>query len=240
MVALLRRRRGGLRGDRARARQRRSLPAALEYLDGGRARRARRPRSRAACPPAPGFARASPRPTARAAEAARLRDELVEALGEARSPSRRRDAGDARAVALARRRLVAVTRAARRQGERGRRRARWTGCRGARGDARRSARGTGSRRCSWGHAGDGNLHATFLVDPATSRELERARGAPPRTVRRWPCGSAASVSGEHGVGAGQARGARRAVGRGALRAHEAIKRAFDPKGLLNPGKKVAR
>src|SRR4030095_9729373 len=31
--------------------------------------------------------------------------------------------------------------------------------------------------CSWGHAGDGNLHATFLVSPESVDELERAERA---------------------------------------------------------------
>jgi FAD/FMN-containing dehydrogenase len=35
----------------------------------------------------------------------------------------------------------------------------------------------GLEACSWGHAGDGNLHSTFLVDPANASELDAARAA---------------------------------------------------------------
>ena len=48
----------------------------------------------------------------------------------------------------------------------------------------------GLEACSWGHAGDGNLHSTFLVDPATppsSGARRRAAGS----CSRSPCSSAA-------------------------------------------------
>ena len=49
-----------------------------------------------------------------------------------------------------------------------------------------------------------------------------------------------SVSGEHGLGWVKRGALERQWKPAALAMHEAIKRAFDPKGLLNPGKKLAR
>ena len=84
--------------------------------------------------------------------------------------------------------------------------------------------------CSWGHAGDGNLHATFLVSLGSEEELHRAEQAA-EDVFALAVRLGGSVSGEHGVGW---------VKRGQLLWHERkMKRAFDPKGLLNPGKKLA-
>ena len=88
---------------------------------------------------------------------------------------------------------------------------------------------------SWGHAGDGNLHSTFLVDPGDGAELDRAREAAGELFA-LAARLGGSVSGEHGLGVLK----RGALSGGALRAHEAVKRALDPKGLLNPGKKLAR
>ena len=93
--------------------------------------------------------------------------------------------------------------------------------------------------CSWGHAGDGNLHSTFLVAPHDIDGLERARGAV-EELFDLAVGLGGSISGEHGVGSlkrGQL--ARQWAPRG-LDLHASIKKAFDPKGLLNPGKKLAR
>jgi FAD/FMN-containing dehydrogenase len=92
--------------------------------------------------------------------------------------------------------------------------------------------------CSWGHAGDGNLHATLLVSADDDEELARAERAAqelfPLAVRLG-----GAISGEHGVGwVKRGQLARQWVPR-ALELHGEIKRVFDPKGLLNPGKKLA-
>ena len=47
-----------------------------------------------------------------------------------------------------------------------------------------------------------------------------------------------SISGEHGVGLVKAGRLADQLPPGALELHAAVKRAFDPKGLFNPGKKV--
>jgi glycolate oxidase subunit GlcD len=93
--------------------------------------------------------------------------------------------------------------------------------------------------CSWGHAGDGNLHSTMLVDPADEAELSRARAAS-RELLQLAVDLGGSVSGEHGLGLVRSGELGRQWPRAALDLHEAIKRAFDPKGLFNPGKKLAR
>jgi glycolate oxidase subunit GlcD len=93
--------------------------------------------------------------------------------------------------------------------------------------------------CSWGHAGDGNLHSTFLVDSADPDQLARASEAASELFA-LAARLGGSVSGEHGLGYLKRGQLARQWGEGALRLHEEVKRAFDPKGLLNPGKKVAR
>ncbi|MEK6327378.1 MAG: FAD-linked oxidase C-terminal domain-containing protein, partial [Actinomycetota bacterium] len=92
--------------------------------------------------------------------------------------------------------------------------------------------------CSWGHAGDGNLHSTFLVAPGDSRELERALGAA-EELFELAARLGGSISGEHGVGWVKRGQLARQWPPRAIELHEAVKRAFDPKGLLNPGKKSA-
>jgi len=97
----------------------------------------------------------------------------------------------------------------------------------------------GLEATSWGHAGDGNLHSTFLYDPNDPeqvRRLERAAEQLFELAREL----GGTVSGEHGLGLlkrGQLQGQ---WSDAAIGAHEAIKRALDPKGLFNPGKKVPR
>ncbi|MGN6867880.1 MAG: FAD-binding oxidoreductase [Solirubrobacteraceae bacterium] len=93
--------------------------------------------------------------------------------------------------------------------------------------------------CSWGHAGDGNLHSTFMVDLDQPAELERAEEAA-RELFALAVELKGSISGEHGVGLVKNGQLALQWRPRAIAMHEAIKHVFDPKGLLNPGKKLAR
>ncbi|HSZ06058.1 MAG TPA: FAD-binding oxidoreductase [Solirubrobacteraceae bacterium] len=101
------------------------------------------------------------------------------------------------------------------------------------------ARARGLRSCAWGHGGDGNVHATVLVDRASEAELEAAR-AVGEELFALVVELGGSVAGEHGVGWLKRGRLERQWDARALELHERIKRVFDPKGLLNPGKKLAR
>ncbi len=92
--------------------------------------------------------------------------------------------------------------------------------------------------CSWGHAGDGNLHSTFLLDRDAPAEARRARLAADELFA-LAAALGGAVSGEHGVGVVKNGQLARQWSPRATELHEVIKRAFDPKGLLNPGKKLA-
>ncbi|MGH2928920.1 MAG: FAD-linked oxidase C-terminal domain-containing protein, partial [Solirubrobacteraceae bacterium] len=93
--------------------------------------------------------------------------------------------------------------------------------------------------CSWGHAGDGNLHSTVMIDLADPADAERAhRAAEDLFALATSLGGA--VSGEHGVGLVKRGALARQWPEPALALHESIKRLFDPKDLLNPYKKLAR
>lgn len=91
--------------------------------------------------------------------------------------------------------------------------------------------------CSWGHAGDGNLHATFLVDPRDDLAVARARHAADDLLA-MAIEMGGTISGEHGVGVLKNGWLRRQWGPAAVAAHQAVKDALDPRGLMNPGKKV--
>jgi glycolate oxidase subunit GlcD len=91
--------------------------------------------------------------------------------------------------------------------------------------------------CSWGHAGDGNLHTTFLL--ATEDEAELAL-APRLSDELFELALrlGGTISGEHGVGFVKRNWLARQLGPRAFELHTAVKHAFDPKNLFNPGKKA--
>jgi FAD/FMN-containing dehydrogenase len=91
--------------------------------------------------------------------------------------------------------------------------------------------------CSWGHAGDGNLHTTFLLAPENEAELALV----PRISEELfelALRLGGTISGEHGVGFVKRNWLARQLGPRAFELHAAVKRAFDPENLLNPGKKA--
>ncbi len=91
--------------------------------------------------------------------------------------------------------------------------------------------------CSWGHAGDGNLHATFLLDPRDDLAVHRARHAADELLA-MAIDMGGTISGEHGVGILKNGWLGRQWSSAAVAAHEAVKDALDPSGMFNPGKKV--
>jgi glycolate oxidase subunit GlcD len=97
----------------------------------------------------------------------------------------------------------------------------------------------GLHACSWGHAGDGNLHATFLLAPGDADALARAQAAA-QELFELAVALGGSVSGEHGLGWVKRGQLARQWQPAALDLHDAVKRIFDPRGILNPGKKLSR
>ncbi len=97
----------------------------------------------------------------------------------------------------------------------------------------------GLRGCAWGHGADGNVHANLLLDPRSEAERAAAAAAM-EEVFALATALGGAITGEHGVGLLKRGQLARQWPEGALRLHEEIKRALDPKGLLNPGKKLAR
>ncbi|MCD1620324.1 FAD-binding oxidoreductase [Salipiger marinus] len=87
-----------------------------------------------------------------------------------------------------------------------------------------------------GHVGDGNFHAILLIDPDSPADLEAAKALSHRMAER-ALALGGTSTGEHGVGLGKLAYMRAEHGEGWDVMGE-IKRALDPKGLLNPGKLV--
>jgi glycolate oxidase subunit GlcD len=99
------------------------------------------------------------------------------------------------------------------------------------------SRRLGLPACSWGHAGDGNLHTTFLLAADDENELALA----PRISEQLfelALRLGGTISGEHGVGFVKRNWLARQLGPRAYELHMAVKAAFDPQNLLNPGKKA--
>jgi glycolate oxidase len=86
-----------------------------------------------------------------------------------------------------------------------------------------------------GHAGDGNLHPTFVY-PRGDREAEQRVLAAFDDVVRLALSLGGTVSGEHGVGLLKKPGLHRELSPEVVALHRAIKTALDPHGILNPGK----
>ena len=89
----------------------------------------------------------------------------------------------------------------------------------------------------FGHLGDGNLHATFLIDPRRPGDRARADAAAGELFETV-LAAGGSLTGEHGVGHAKLAWVERQVGAGGVAMMRRLKDALDPQGLLNPGKKV--
>ena len=92
--------------------------------------------------------------------------------------------------------------------------------------------------CCWGHAGDGNVHSSFLFDGGDAAAGLRAAAAAER-VFEAAISLGGTVTGEHGVGLVKSPQLARQLSPAEVELHRAVKRLFDPKDLLNRGKKVA-
>ena len=87
----------------------------------------------------------------------------------------------------------------------------------------------------FGHAGDGNIHVNIMIDP-DDPDAVRARA--------WPSGASSSgvvalegsISGEHGIGFAKAPFVGIELSPDVIALMKRVKAAFDPKGILNPGK----
>jgi FAD/FMN-containing dehydrogenase len=90
--------------------------------------------------------------------------------------------------------------------------------------------------CSWGHAGDGNLHSSFLLEPGDV-EMRRRADVAAQELFAMARGLGGTASGEHGVGLLKAGQLSAQWAPAAVAAVRAVKGALDPKGLFNPGKK---
>jgi glycolate oxidase subunit GlcD len=95
----------------------------------------------------------------------------------------------------------------------------------------------GLAACSWGHAGDGNVHATFLLEPGDDGERGRAAAAA-EELFDLALALGGTLSGEHGLGRLKAHRLADQLDPATLALQRAVKDALDPKGLLNPGAKL--
>ncbi len=90
--------------------------------------------------------------------------------------------------------------------------------------------------CLVGHAGDGNFHVIYLLDPASEEELAEAGRLNERMVMR-ALAMGGTCTGEHGVGYGKMKFLEAEHGEG-VEVMRSIKRALDPENRMNPGKIV--
>ena len=85
------------------------------------------------------------------------------------------------------------------------------------------------------HAGDGNTHPLVVFDPADAAAAERAQTAYDG-IMRLAIELGGTITGEHGVGAAKRPWLERRLGADQMALLRRIKTAFDPAGILNPGK----
>ncbi len=91
------------------------------------------------------------------------------------------------------------------------------------------------RIASFGHAGDGNIHVNLMIDPDDDDERARASEAERELFERVVA-LEGSISGEHGIGFAKAPYLSIELSSEAIALMRRVKAAFDPNGILNPGK----
>ena len=102
--------------------------------------------------------------------------------------------------------------------------------------ARKAVDASGLRGGIVGHAGDGNFHVAFLLDPADAESVARAAALNSAVVED-ALARGGTCSGEHGIGHGKLDYLAREHG-DLVPLYRGIKQLLDPSGILNPGKVV--
>jgi FAD/FMN-containing dehydrogenase len=87
----------------------------------------------------------------------------------------------------------------------------------------------------FGHAGDGNIHVNIMVDPDDADEMRRADVAA-HDLFAGVVALEGSISGEHGIGFSKAPYLSLELSPDVIALMQRVKSAFDPHGILNPGK----
>jgi len=87
----------------------------------------------------------------------------------------------------------------------------------------------------FGHVGDGNIHVNIMVSPDNAEEIQRAHFAE-RALFAGVIALEGSISGEHGIGFAKAPYLAMELSAETIAVMRAVKKAFDPTGVLNPGK----
>lgn len=93
--------------------------------------------------------------------------------------------------------------------------------------------------CTFGHAGDGNLHPTCPTDARNHDEMERVELAFAEIFDR-AIELGGTITGEHGVGVMKAPYLEWKLGKEGIDAMKAIKQGLDPNNIMNPGKVFAK
>ncbi|MGG5253174.1 glycolate oxidase subunit GlcD [Neobacillus sp. SM06] len=93
--------------------------------------------------------------------------------------------------------------------------------------------------CTFGHAGDGNLHPTCPTDSRNHDEMERVEKAFAEIFQK-AIELGGTITGEHGVGAMKAPYLEWKLGKEGINAMKAIKQSLDPNNIMNPGKVFAK
>ncbi len=88
---------------------------------------------------------------------------------------------------------------------------------------------------TFGHMGDGNLHPTFLTDERNQEEMHRVEEAF-KEIFAEAIRLGGTITGEHGVGLAKKSFLPAFAGSAQMRVMRELRRALDPKGILNPGK----
>ncbi|NPA88388.1 MAG: FAD-binding protein [Epsilonproteobacteria bacterium] len=87
----------------------------------------------------------------------------------------------------------------------------------------------------FGHAGDGNIHVNVMVDGSNEEEVKKGYEAV-EEIFKAVVDMGGTLSGEHGIGLSKAPFMKIAFSEAELNLFKRIKEAFDPNGILNPGK----
>jgi glycolate oxidase len=93
----------------------------------------------------------------------------------------------------------------------------------------------GLRIGTFGHAGDGNLHPTIVLDKDDPREVAAAEAALAE-IFALPLEFGGTITGEHGVGSAKLPYLEAKIGPANMQLQRDIKKVFDPAGILNPGR----